>query len=180
MIFDALGVAGAYLVGLEPRNDDRGFFARSFCAHEFAEHGLKGTFVQANLSHNPHRGTLRGLHYQRAPHAEVKLVRCTRGALFDVVVDLRPGSPSYGRWAGAELSADNRRALYVPEGCAHGFETLVDDTEASYLVSAFYAPGAEAGMRWDDPQLAIDWPITPPARISPKDATAPLFKEYHA
>ena len=178
MIFTELAVAGAYLIDLEPRSDDRGFFARAFCAHEFAEHGLKDTFVQANLSHNPHRGTLRGMHYQRAPHAEVKLVRCTRGALFDVVVDLRPDSPTYGRWAGAELSADNHRTLYVPEGCAHGFETLVDDTEAFYLVSAFYAPGAEGGMRWDDPQIAIDWPIAPPVLISPKDAEAPLFKEY--
>ncbi|OCB01948.1 dTDP-4-dehydrorhamnose 3,5-epimerase [Acidithiobacillus ferrivorans] len=178
MIFTELSVAGAFLIDLDPHADERGLFARAFCAREFAEHGLKDTFVQANFSHNIHRGTLRGLHYQRAPHAEVKLVRCARGALFDVVVDLRPDSPSYGRWAGAELSADNHCALYVPEGCAHGFETLVDDTDAFYLVSAFYASGAEAGMRWDDPQIAIDWPVYPPVLISPKDAAASLFKEY--
>lgn len=177
MIFTDLPVKGAYLIDIEPHSDERGFFARSFCAKEFAEHGLQEAFVQANLSHNLHRGTLRGLHYQHPPHAEAKLVRCTRGALFDVVVDLRSESPTYGQWAGAELSADNRRALYVPEDCAHGFQTLVDDTEASYLLSAFYTPGAEGGLRWDDPELDINWPIQPPTLISTKDAGWPVLKE---
>jgi dTDP-4-dehydrorhamnose 3,5-epimerase len=177
MIFSELPVEGAYLIDLEPHVDGRGFFARSYCAREFAEHGLNETFVQANLSHNARRATLRGLHYQKPPHAEAKLVRCIRGALFDVVVDLRRGSRSYGRWAGVELSANNRRALYVPKGCAHGFETLVDDTEAFYLVSTFYTPDAESGLRWDDPQIAIDWPLRPPASISPKDSEWPLFEE---
>lgn len=180
MTFDELPVAGAYRIGLEPHADERGFFARTFCAREFAERGLVECFVQANLSHNPHRGTLRGLHFQRSPHAEAKLVRCTRGALFDVVVDLRPDSPTYGRWAGVELSADNRRALYVPEGCAHGFQTLSDDTEAFYLVSAFYVPDAEGGLCWDDPRLAIDWPVRPPPLISPKDAAWPTLEELPA
>jgi len=178
VIFDELPVVGAYLIGLEPHADERGFFARAFCAREFAEHGLVERFVQANLSHNPHQGTLRGLHFQRSPHAEAKLVRCTRGVLFDIVVDLRAGSPTYAHWAGAELSADNRRALYVPEGCAHGFQTLSDDTEAFYLVSAFYTPDVEAGLRWDDPRLAIDWPIRPPRLISPKDAAWPTLDEF--
>jgi len=177
MIFTELAVAGAFMIDLETHVDERGFFARAFCTREFAAYGLKETFVQANLSHNPLRGTLRGLHYQHPPHAEVKLVRCTQGSLFDVVVDLRPESPSFGQWAGVELSADNGRALYLPEGCAHGFQTLADNTDAFYLVSACYASGAEAGIRWDDPHVAIDWPIRPPSLISAKDSSLPAFME---
>lgn len=176
MNFTPLAVAGAYRVDIEPHADERGFFARAFCAREFAEQGLCNRFVQANISHNVRAGTLRGLHFQRPPHAEVKLVRCTRGALFDVVVDLRRESPSYGRWAGVELSADNHRALYVPQGCAHGFQTLVEDTEAFYLVSAFYAPEAEGGLSWRDPEVGIDWPL-PPTVISPKDAAWPPLQD---
>ena len=176
MNFTPLAVAGAYRVDIEPHADERGFFARAFCAREFAEQGLCGSFVQANISRNARAGTLRGLHFQRPPHAEVKLVRCTRGALFDVVVDLRRESPSYGRWAGVELSADNHRALYVPQGCAHGFQTLVEDTEAYYLVSAFYAPEAEGGLSWRDPEVGIDWPL-PPTVISPKDAAWPPLQD---
>lgn len=176
MNFTPLAVAGAYRVDIEPHADERGFFARAFCAREFAEQGLCSRFVQANISLNARAGTLRGLHFQRPPHAEVKLVRCTRGALFDVVVDLRRESPSYGRWAGVELSADNHRALYVPEGCAHGFQTLVEDTEAFYLVSDFYAPEAEGGLSWRDPEVGIDWPL-PPTMISPKDAAWPPLQD---
>lgn len=178
MKFTELSVGGAFLVDLTPFADERGFFARAFCAQEFEKAGLNGSFVQANLSYNPRRATLRGLHYQRAPHGEAKLVRCTRGALFDVVVDLRVGSPSFGQWAGSELTAENHRALYVPEGCAHGFETLVDDTEAFYLVSAFYTPTVEGGLRWDDPQVAVNWPIRPPELMSPKDSAWPLLEDY--
>jgi len=177
MIFTELSVVGAFLIDLETHADERGFFARAFCTREFAEHGLQEAFVQTNLSRNPLRGTLRGLHYQRPPHAEVKLVRCTQGALFDVVVDLRPESPSFGQWAGVELSADNGRALYLPEGCAHGFQTLVDNTDAFYLVSACYTPDAEGGLRWNDPHIAIDWPIQPPTLISAKDSSLPTLME---
>ncbi len=169
---------GAYLIDIEPRGDERGFFARGWCAREFEQQGLVNRMVQANLSFNATAGTLRGLHFQREPHAEVKLVRCTRGALFDVVVDLRPDSPTYRQWAGAELSADNRRAMYVPEGFAHGLQTLCDDTEVFYQVSAFYAPQAEGGLRWDDPAIGIDWPL-PVAQISDKDSAWPWLERNH-
>ncbi len=176
MQFTRMPVKDCYLIDIEPHADARGFFARTFCAREFAAQGLCTGFVQANASYNERAGTLRGLHFQHPPQAEVKLVRCTRGALFDVVVDLRRDSPSYGRWAGAELSADNHRALYVPQGCAHGFQTLVDDTEAFYLVSAFYAPDCEGGLSWRDPAVGIDWPMAPTS-ISPKDTNWPTLEE---
>lgn len=169
-------VDGAYLIDLEPFEDDRGWFARAFCAREFADHGLTLPTAQANLSHNAVAGTLRGLHYQVDPAPEAKLVRVVRGALWDVVVDLRPGSPTERRWFGAELTADNGRALFVPEGCGHGFVTLVDDTLAFYQVSGFYTPEAERGARWDDPALGIEWPRSP-TRISDKDAAWPLLEE---
>jgi dTDP-4-dehydrorhamnose 3,5-epimerase len=174
MRFTETEVAGAFLIDLEPFVDDRGSFARTFCAREFADHGLSTSMVQSNLSRNAKAGTLRGMHFQRAPHEEAKLVRCIRGALFDVVVDIREGSPTRGRWAGAELTADNARALYVPEGCGHGFQTLEDDTEALYQVSAFYAPGHEGGFRFDDPAFGINWPRAI-SSISDKDASWPAF-----
>jgi dTDP-4-dehydrorhamnose 3,5-epimerase len=176
MIFSETELRGAYVVDIEPREDERGFFARAWCANEFAERGLSTRVVQVNASFNRRQGTLRGMHYQAAPHAEVKLVRCTRGAIFDVVVDLRPESPTYKRWTGVELTADNRRAFYVPEGFAHGYQTLVPDTETFYQVSEFYAPGAERGVRWNDPAFGIEWPEPENAFVSEKDAAWPDFQ----
>ena len=158
MIFTATKLPGAFIIDLERHEDERGFFARSWCQKEFAAHGLDGRLVQCNVSYNLKKGTLRGLHLQVAPYAEAKLVRCTRGAIFDVVLDLRPASPSYGKWYGAELSAENGRMLYVPEGCAHGYQTLEEGTEMYYMASEFYAPSAVRGVRFDDPsaQQTID------------------------
>jgi dTDP-4-dehydrorhamnose 3,5-epimerase len=172
--FTETEVDGAWIVEPEPIGDERGSFARVFDVEEFADHGITTAVVQVNLSRNRHAGTLRGLHLQRAPHAETKLVRCVAGALFDVAVDLRPDSPSYLRWVGAELTADSGRALVVPEGCAHGFLTLADDTVAIYQVSAHYTPAAEGGYRYDDPAFGIAWPreVT---TISDKDASWPDF-----
>jgi len=179
MIFTPTPLAGAYLIDLEKRGDARGFFARVFCEREFGEAGLETRFVQANNSLSAKRGTLRGLHYQLPPAAEVKLVRCLRGALWDVIVDLRPDSPTFRKWFGAELSAENRRMMYVPRGFAHAILTLTDDTEAFYMVSAFYAPEEERGVRWNDPAIGIEWPIAP-VEISPKDAGWPdLSPEFH-
>lgn len=174
MKFIETSVAGAYLIELEKRGDDRGFFARVFCEREFEERGLATHFVQVNNSLSATRGTLRGLHYQLAPHQETKLVRCVRGALWDVVLDLREGSPTFGRWHGAELSAENRRMMYVPKGCAHAFLTLTEDAESLYLVDEFYAPEAERGVRWDDERFDIRWPVEP-ALISDKDRNHPDF-----
>ncbi|MDX8482944.1 dTDP-4-dehydrorhamnose 3,5-epimerase [Mesorhizobium sp. VK24D] len=174
MIFQATPLGGAFTVGLEKRGDDRGFFARAFCRNEFAQQDLISSFVQVNNSFSAKKGTLRGLHYQLPPHAEVKVVRCVRGALWDVILDLRPGSQSFGQWFGAELSEDNRLSMYVPKGFAHAFLTLADDTEALYMVSEFYAPESERGIRWNDPRFAIEWPIEPTV-ISPKDAAWPEF-----
>lgn len=168
MIFTETPVKGAYLIDLEKRGDERGFFARVFCKEEFVAHGLETDFVQINNSLSAAKGTLRGMHYQLPPAAEVKVVRCVAGALWDVVLDLRPDSPSYGRWFGTELSAVNRRMMYAPKGLAHGFVTLAPDTEAFYLVSAFYAPELERGVRWNDPRFAIEWPMEPVV-ISDKD-----------
>ena len=168
MIFTETPVRGAFLIDLEKRGDERGFFARAFCKNEFAERELETEFVQINNSLSAAKGTLRGMHYQLAPAAEVKVVRCVAGALWDVILDLRPDSPTYGRWFGAELSAENRRMIYAPKGLAHGFVTLQDDTEAFYLVSAFYAPERERGVRWNDPAFGIEWPIRPVV-ISDKD-----------
>jgi dTDP-4-dehydrorhamnose 3,5-epimerase len=163
------------VLALDPREDERGFFARAFCQRESLEHGLEASFVQANVSVTRRRGTIRGLHYQVAPSEEAKLVRCTRGAVWDVVLDVRPGSPTCGGWFGIELTADNHRQLYVPKGCAHGYQTLADDTELFYLVSAFYSPADEHGIRWNDPAFAIDWPVRDSVEISPKDASWPDF-----
>ena len=172
-------VHGAHLIDLERRGDERGFFAQFFCEREFGDAGLKNHFVQINNSLTAKSGTLRGMHYQLPPTAEVKVVRCLRGALFDVVLDLRPDSPSFGTWFGAALTADNRTMMYVPEGCAHGFVTLEDDTEALYLVSSFYSPKDERGVRFDDPRFAIAWPLTP-NEVSAKDRVWPDFDpEFH-
>jgi dTDP-4-dehydrorhamnose 3,5-epimerase len=168
MIFTETVLAGAFVVDLERHQDDRGFFARSFCQREFAAHGLPPAMVQGNVAFNRHRGTLRGLHFQFPPAAETKFVRCTRGRLFDVIVDLRPESPTYLRHVGVELSADNGVGLFVPERFAHGYQVLDDDTEATYLVGQFYTPGAESGLPFDDPRLAIDWPLAP-TLMSDKD-----------
>jgi dTDP-4-dehydrorhamnose 3,5-epimerase len=174
MIFTETPIKGAYLVDLERRGDDRGFFARFFCEREFGAQGLATRFVQINNSLTAQRGTLRGMHYQLAPKAETKVVRCVRGSLHDVVLDLRPGSPTFGRSFGAELSAENRRMMYVPKGCAHGFVTLTDDAEAVYLVDEFYSPEHERGVRWNDPRFSIPWPIEPQV-LSDKDRNARDF-----
>jgi dTDP-4-dehydrorhamnose 3,5-epimerase len=177
MIFTETELPGAYVLDLERREDDRGFFARAWCANELGDLGLETRIVQANVSFNRQKGTLRGMHMQVAPHAEVKVIRATRGSVLDVIVDLRPDSPTYRRWTGVELSAENGRALYVPEGFAHGYQTLEDDTETFYLVSAFYAPDAERGVRWDDPAFGIEWPDPAGAILSEKDATWPDWSE---
>lgn len=158
----------------EPRGDERGFFARTWCSREFPEHGLRANFDQASISFNEIAGTLRGMHYQVAPHGEVKLVRCTAGAIFDVVVDLRPDSPTYLQWQGEVLSAENRAALYIPEQCAHGFVTLEDKSEVLYEIAGLYEPSAARGVRWNDPALGIRWPREP-ARMSERDAQYPLL-----
>lgn len=175
MIFTATPLAGLYLVEPERHEDERGWFARSWCAREFADHGLDARLAQTSLSFNRQRGTLRGMHYQRAPHAEAKLVRCVRGAIWDVAVDLRPESPTRGRWQGFELSAENGCALYVPEGFAHGFQTLLAESEVLYHISNFYAPEAATGVRHDDPAFAIAWPL-PVASISQRDASWPDYQ----
>lgn len=167
-------LAGAYVIELEPREDDRGFFARSFCQEEFEKLGLNPRIAQTNVSWNKRRGTLRGMHYQAAPYAEAKLVRCTQGAMWDAIIDLRPDSPSFKRWHAVELSAANRRALYVPEGFAQGFQTLADETEVLYLMSQFYRPEAARGVRWDDPAFGIAWPIADP-QLSNRDRSLPLL-----
>jgi dTDP-4-dehydrorhamnose 3,5-epimerase len=158
MIFLETGIAGAWVIEPDRLEDDRGFFARTWDADDFAERGLNTRLVQCSISYNRVRGTLRGLHYQAAPYEEAKLVRCTSGALFDVALDLRADSPTYGDWFGVELSADNRTALYVPEGCAHGFLTLDDGSEIHYQISERYMPAAARGVRWNDPAFAIEWP----------------------
>lgn len=174
MRYTETALAGAFTVDLEPHRDERGFFARAFDAREAEEHGLRATVAQANLSHNVRAGTLRGMHYQVAPAPEAKLVRCLRGAIYDVIVDLRPGSPTLQQWVGVELTAENGRALYVPELCAHGFLTLADDTLVQYQVSAFYTPEAERGLRHDDPAIGVDWPREP-TTMSEKDRAWPLL-----
>ncbi|GAB4184631.1 MAG: dTDP-4-dehydrorhamnose 3,5-epimerase [Roseiflexaceae bacterium] len=168
MIFTPTELPGAYILDLEKRGDSRGFFARTWCQNELSAHGLNVNVVQANMSFSKTKGTLRGMHFQRAPHAETKLVRCTMGAIYDVIVDLRPDSPTFKRWIGVELSAQNHRMLYIPEGFAHGFQTLSDDVEVTYQVTAFYTPGAEGGVRYNDPAFGIEWPLDV-SEISDKD-----------
>jgi dTDP-4-dehydrorhamnose 3,5-epimerase len=172
--FSPTKLADCTVIDVQEMSDDRGFFARAWCKNEMEEAGLSGRLCQANLSFNHEKGTLRGLHYQVEPYGEAKLVRTTKGAIVDVAVDIRPGSPTFGQWHMEELTADNHRMLYVPEGFAHAFQTLEDDTEVFYLVSEFYTPGAEQGIRYDDPRFGIDWPL-PVSRISDKDASWPPF-----
>lgn len=174
MKFTPTPIQGAFLVDIEPRGDERGMFARTFCEREFSAQGLETVFVQANASFSADRGTLRGMHYQLAPVQEVKLIRCVRGALWDVILDLRPESPSFGQWFGADLTQDNRRAMYVPKGAAHGFITLEDATEAAYMVTSPYSPDLERGVRWDDSRFGIQWPLAPTV-VSDRDKSHPDF-----
>ena len=174
MIFTESPLPGAYVVDLEPLRDERGFFARSYCAEEFAARGLGPELRQCSVSYNARTGTLRGLHYQCAPHEEHKLVRCTAGAIYDVIVDIRASSPTYRRWFGAELTRDNRRSLFIPPGFAHGFVSLADETEVYYMISVAHAPQFSRGLRWNDPAFAIAWPLVPLV-ISARDAAYPLL-----
>jgi len=174
MIFTETRLKGAFILDLERREDSRGFFARTFCQHEFADHGLKPVIAQANVAFNRRKGTLRGMHFQYPPAAETKLVRATRGAILDIIVDLRPESPTYLQSVSVELTAENHRALYVPERFAHGYQALTDGATAFYMVSAFYAPQSEGGLRYDDPKLSIRWPCAV-SELSDKDARWPLL-----
>jgi dTDP-4-dehydrorhamnose 3,5-epimerase len=176
MIYEETTLKGVFVIGAEKLVDERGFFARAWCQNGFKNHSLTSSFVQANISFNNKTGTLRGMHYQVAPYEEIKLVRCTRGAIYDVVIDLRPISPTYKRWVGVELTADNYNMLYVPEGCAHGFQTLSDDAEVFYQVSQFYSPAHERGIRYNDPAFGIDWPMEVQI-ISDKDMNWPEFTQ---
>ena len=174
MMFTACPIAGAWLIAAEKSTDERGFFARTHCVAEFTAHGLTATYRQSSISHNKKRGTLRGMHYQARPHAETKLVRCTAGAVHDVIVDIRPASASFRRWFGVELSVDNGRALYIPEGVAHGFLTLSDATDLLYMISVDYVAESARGFRWNDAAFGIKWPFAP-ALISARDAGYPDF-----
>ena len=174
MIFQETLLRGLYTIDLEPKTDERGFFARSWCRREFEQHGLNTDLVQCSVSFNPRRGTLRGMHYQTHSYGETKLVRCTKGAIYDVAVDLRSHSSTFQQWAGVELSESNRCAFYIPEGFAHGFLTLTDDAEIFYQISEYYQPDAARGVRWNDPAFAIVWPEEP-QMISERDRTHPDF-----
>ena len=176
MVFTELPISGVYLIEVEKRGDDRGFFARTFCRREFAERGLTPDIVQVNISMTRKRGALRGLHFQHPPHAEDKTVRCLKGRVFDVAVDLRPDSPTHGRWQHAILDGEERNMIHIPKGCAHGFQTLTEDVEMLYLHSEFYCPSAEGGLRYDSPALGIDWPL-PVCEVSNRDRSLPLFDE---
>ena len=174
MIFTPLSLLGAYIVDIKPLTDDRGFFARSFCMNQFSDHKLRTNIAQCNISFNAKRGTLRGMHFQTPPKAEAKLVRCTRGRIHDVIIDLRPESPTYCRWEAVEMSGSDHRALYIPERFAHGFQTLEDETEVFYQMFEFYSPDHAAGVRWDDPAFGIRWPLPEPI-ISDRDRSYPLY-----
>lgn len=176
MIFTETRLRGAFILDIERRGDDRGFFARVFCQNEFKDHGLKPVIAQANVAFNKKKGTLRGMHFQYPPTAETKLVRVTRGAVLDIIVDLRPESPTYLEHVAVELSAENHRALYVPERFAHGYQALEDETETSYEVGEFYAPASEGGLRFDDPRLGLTWPL-PVTEMSPKDRVWELLEK---
>ena len=176
LLFVETNLPGSFVIELKQIEDARGFFARSFCAEEFRVRGLNPRVAQCNISHNRKKGTLRGMHYQAAPYEEARLVRCTRGALYDVIIDLRTDSLTFMKWTTVELSAKNRRMLYVPEGFAHGFQTLADDTEVFYQMSTPYHPGSDRGLRWDDPAFGVVWPEVDKRFISERDASFPLFE----
>jgi dTDP-4-dehydrorhamnose 3,5-epimerase len=176
IIFKETKLKGAFVIEPEKFEDQRGFFARSFSEQEFSSHGLQGHFVEAGISFNLRKHTVRGMHFQAEPHAQAKLVRCTRGAVLDAMIDLRPESPTYKQWFAQELSAQNRLMLYIPEGCAHGFQTLADETEVFYQLSAGYTPESERGVRWNDPAFGITWPVTGGVIINERDRTYPDFK----
>jgi dTDP-4-dehydrorhamnose 3,5-epimerase len=173
MIFKATAINGAFIINIEKIGDERGFFGRAFCRREFEDHGIDFQIQQANIGFSRSRGTLRGLHYQVPPHGEAKLVRCTAGAIYDVILDLRPASSTFKQWMGVELTAKSHTMLYVPEGCAHGYLTLADGTEICYLVSQYYHQAAERGIRWNDPAFKIEWPIIESLVISDKDQNWP-------
>ena len=179
MIFTELALRGAFIVDMEPRKDDRGYFSRSFCREEFSRNGLETGVAQCNVSVNLRKGTLRGMHYQMPPKAEAKLVRCTRGVVHDVIVDLREGSPTFLRWEAVKLTGNSDRMVYIPEGFAHGFQTLVDDAEVFYLMFESYSPDHARGVRWDDPALGIEWPIPDPI-VSERDREYPLLVKPRA
>ncbi len=170
MIFTETKLKGAFIIDIEPQEDERGFFARSWCEDEFKQHGLNPHLVQCNISFNNKRGTLRGMHYQVTPFAEAKVVRCTTGAIYDVIIDLRPASPTFKQWISVELTAENRRALYIPEDFAHGFQTLTDNAEVFYQMSEFYHPECARGVRWNDPAFGIEWMCSNQSIISERDA----------
>lgn len=175
MIFQETHLSGVFIIEPEIITDDRGFFACVWAASEFEQHGLNPALKQCNISFNGRLGTLRGMHFQREPHEEVKLIRCTRGAIYDVAIDMRPDSPTRHQWTGAELTSDNQRMLYIPEGFAHGYQTLTDDTELFYQISEYYHPESAGGVRWDDPAFGIKWPL-PVTVIADRDANYPLLK----
>lgn len=175
LIFTETRLKGAYLIDIEPHEDARGFFARVWCRKEFEQQGLATDLAQCSVAYNRRKGTLRGMHYQQAPHTEIKLVRCTRGAVYDVIIDLRAESETCRQWLGVELTESNHRTLYVPEGFAHGYITLKDDTELFYQMSEFYVPGAGAGVRWNDPVFGIEWPEVGDIMVADKDQTWSLL-----
>ncbi len=176
MKFTPTEIPGVWIVDQERHHDERGWFARTWCEEEFRRHGLNPLLLQCSTSFNRRKGTLRGMHWQAAPHEEAKLVRCTRGAMFDVALDMRHGSETFKRWVGVELTADNGRALYIPEGCAHGFQTTMDDTEVLYLIAGTHHPESARGARWNDPAFGIHWPLAEAAILSPRDAEHPDFE----
>lgn len=173
MIFNSLPLSGAFLIDVQPVQDSRGFFTRTFCEKEFGEHKLVQHFVQANHSGTKGKGVIRGMHFQYPPHGETKLVKCVQGAIFDVIVDVRAGSPTFLQWYGAELTAENRRMMYVPVGFAHGFQSLTDNSEITYMVSGFYNRESEGGIQYDDEKVKIDWPL-PVSLVSDKDLKIPM------
>lgn len=174
MIFTETALKGAFILEVKQLEDERGFFGRIWCKKEMEDHGLNGNVVQANMSYNKKKGTVRGMHFQHSPYAETKLIRCTKGAIYDVIIDLRKDSPTYKQWIGVELTEQNHKMLYVPENFAHGFITLEDDTEVAYQVTQYYTPGAEGGIRWNDPSFNIQWPV-PVDLVSDKDKNHPDY-----